>query len=122
MMKKMTALLLAALLLIPVCALAEGRMLGGWQIAESQEITEEQQALFDRAMEGLVGVNYVPVAYLASQVVAGTNHCFLCRATVVYPDAQPTLVLVYIYEALDGHTEVLNIAPLDIAALSVKAE
>ena len=121
MMKKMIALLLV-LLVIPVCAFAEGSLLGGWKIAESQEITEEQQALFDRAMEGLLGVNYVPVAYLGSQLVSGTNHCFLCRAAVVRPDAQPTLALVYIYEALDGHTEILNIAPLDIAALSVKAE
>ena len=64
-----------------------------------------------------MGVDYVPVAYLGSQVVAGTNHCFLCRATVVYPGAQPTLALVYVWEKLDGTAEILSIADLDIASL-----
>ena len=65
--------------------------------------------------EGLLGVRYEPVAYLASQVVAGCNHCFLCRSTVVYPGAAPALKLVYVYEKPDGTAELLNIADLDIA-------
>ena len=70
-------------------------------------------------MEGLIGVNYEPIAYMGSQVVAGLNHCFLCKATVVYPGAQPSYKMVYIYEALDGHAEVLEIADV---ALGVSAE
>ena len=66
----------------------------------------------------MVGVSYEPVAYLGSQVVAGTNHCFLCKATIVYPNAVPSLVLIYIYEDLQGNTEILNIADLDIAGFS----
>ena len=83
---------------------------GGWSAAEDTGITDEQRSLFEKAMEALVGVNYEPVAYLGSQIVAGLNHCFLCRATVVAPDAQPTYKLVYIYEGLDGNTDVLDIA------------
>ena len=74
-MKKMIAIILAAMLLIGVAAAVAEPMLGGWTVAESAEITEEQKAIFDKAMEKLVGVGYEPVAYLASQVVAGTNHC-----------------------------------------------
>ena len=92
---------------------------GGWSAAESTELTEDQRSLFERAMEGMLGVNYEPVAYLGSQVVAGLNHCFLCRATVVYPGAQPAYKLVYIYEALDGSTDVLEITDV---ALGVSAE
>ena len=53
-------------------------------------MTEEQKAVFDKAVEKLLGVSYEPVTYLGSQVVAGQNHCFLCKATVIYPDAKPT--------------------------------
>lgn len=61
---------------------------------------------------------YEPVAYLGSQVVAGVNHAYLCRATVVYPDAQPAWKLVYVYEPLEGVAEITRIADLDLAALA----
>ena len=70
----------------------------------------------------LVGVNYVPVAYLGSQVVAGTNHCFLCKATVVYPNAVPSYTLVYIHEDLEGNATIMQSTDIDIAALSAPAE
>ena len=122
-MKKIVAVMMVVLTLMTASfALAEAPAMGGWTVAESTEIQDENKAVFDKAMEGLVGVNYEPIAYLGSQLVAGRNHCFLCTATVVYPNAAPTFVLVYIYEDLAGNAEILNIADLDIAALSVPAE
>ncbi len=121
-MKKTIAILLAAMMLFAVTCCCAEPVLGGWSVAENTGITEENQAVFDKAMEGLVGVNYKHIAYLGSQVVAGTNHCFLATATVVYPNAVPTLVLVYIYEDLQGNATITNIAPLDIAAFSTPAE
>ena len=119
-MKKILAVIFAALLaLTAVSALAEMPMVGGWAPAEDYTVTEERQLLFDTATEGLLGVNYVPVAYLGSQVVAGTNHCFLCQATVVAPDAQPQWKLVYLYEALDGTVTVLSIADFDFGSLCI---
>ena len=88
-------------------------LMGGWTPSASPEITEEIQAMFDKAMEGLLGVSYVPVAYLGSQVVAGTNHCLLCQAAVVYPGASPYYVLLYLYENLEGQVSILQIARLD---------
>ena len=122
-MKKIVALLLAAmLLLVTGCALAEAPAVGGWAVADSNEIHEEDRAIFEKAMEKLVGVDYEPLAYLGNQVVAGLNHCFLCKAAVVYPDAVPTLALVYIYQDLDGNAEITNIVDLDIASLSIPDE
>lgn len=126
-MKKFVALLIASLMLLTAAfaladALAEAPVAGGWSVAASAEITEEKQALFEKAMAELLGVNYEPVAYLGSQVVAGLNHCFLCRATVVYPNAAPSLVLVYIYENLEGNAQMTGIVNLDIAAMAVPAE
>ncbi len=122
-MKRLFVFLLAAMMLLSATwALAEGPVSGGWTVAESTAIGEEEKAVFDKAMENLLGVDYEPIAYLGSQVVAGLNHCFLCKATVVVPDAQPTLALVYIYQNLEGKAEVTNIVDLDIATLSVPAE
>ena len=119
-MKQILAVILIALLaLTAVSAFAEGPMVGGWTHAEDPTVTEERQQLFDKGMEGLLGVNYVPVAYLGSQVVAGTNHCFLCQGTVVAPDAQPQWKLVYLYQALDGTVTVLSIADFDFGSLCI---
>lgn len=121
-MKKIIAMLLTLVMLTGISgALAESAD-GGWSAAEDNTVTEERKAVFDKALEGLTGVDYEPIAYLGSQVVAGTNHCFLCRATVVYPDAEPTLKLVFIYEDLEGNAEILQIADFDFAALCTPAE
>ena len=130
-MKKLIAILLAAVLAaaltVPVLASQEpsgeagsaepAGMTGGWSATASPEITEDVQALFDKATEGLLGVSYTPVAYLGTQLVAGTNHCILCQATVVYPGAEPYYALVYIYEDLRGSAEILDIETLDVGSL-----
>ena len=84
------------------------KKVGGWSIPQDTKITDEQLKIFNKAIEGLTGVGYEPVAYLGSQVVAGTNHCYLCKSTVVYPGATNRYTLVYIYEKLDGTEEILN--------------
>lgn len=121
-MKKLLVLLLTMMMLASAAVASAETLPGGWQVAENNAITEENRALLEQALEGLVGVTYVPVAYLGSQVVAGMNHCFLCQARVVYPGAEPTLVLVYLYQDLTGQMKITRIADLDIAAFSVEAE
>ena len=64
-----------------------------WDAAISPELTEEIQSTFDRALENLTGVNYTPVAVLG---VKDDTYCILCKAAVVYPDAKPYNVLVYV--------------------------
>lgn len=108
MMKKLLCTLLALTLLTVsfVPALAEEPMmkLGGWisNTENPAEIPQEVLDAFNKAIEGLEGCTYEPIALLASQVVAGMNYCLLCRLTVVYPDAQPTYALVYVYQSIEG--------------------
>lgn len=83
-----------------------GKILGGWTKADSPVITDDFKKIFDKAVAELDGVDYVPVAYLSSQVVAGTNHCVLCKATPVVPNAKTTYSIVYIYEDLEGKAEI----------------
>ena len=132
-MKKLTAILLALVLALgTVCAFADddyddyddddrydfgGPRLGGWTAAEDPALTPELQAVFEKGMEGLLGMNYVPVLYLGSQVVAGTNHAFLCQAKAVAPNAPLTWKVVYLYQDLQGNVSVLDIDDLDLGDL-----
>ncbi len=93
-----------------------GEIAGGWTKAETPVITEEFRTVFDKATETLTGMQYIPVAYLASQVVAGTNHRVLCKATATVPDAETTFAIVYIYEDLNGGAEITDVADCDAQA------
>ena len=88
---------------------------GGWTPAENfGELTEERLAVFRKGMETLLGVDYVPLAYLGSQVVAGINHVFLVKGTLVVPAQPVSYALAYLYEDLQGNVKLLNIADLPI--------
>ena len=93
-----------------------GAMTGGWEAAADPTVTAELKALFDKGVEGLVGVNYVPLVYLGSQVVAGTNYAFLCQASMVVPDPVPEWAIVYLYQDLQGEISVLDITGFDVGA------
>ena len=93
---------------------ASGEEMPEWDMSISPEITEDIRALFDRAMEKRMGVEYTPVAVLG---VIDSTYCILCKATVVYPGARPYNVLVYINE--DG---VQNIYELWIEKHAEKEE
>ena len=81
---------------------------GSWQEAESPAMTEEATAAFNKATEGFVGVDYVPVALLSTQTVAGTNYRILCEATTVYPGAEMHYAVVNVYESLEGNANIIS--------------
>lgn len=78
---------------------------GDYDLSKNADV----QAAFDRALEGLDGADYEAVAYLGSQVVAGTNYLAFMRITPVVPDAQPEFALVTVYEDLEGKAEMTDI-------------
>lgn len=95
---------------------AEGGLVGGWVKADSPVITDEFKAIFNKATETLTGVEYTPVAYIASQTVAGRNHCVLCTAKATVPDSEPTYEIVFIYEDLNSNASITAIRKSDIPA------
>lgn len=94
----------------------EPAVVGGWTKADSPAITEDFKNVFDKATRTLTGVEYVPAAYLASQVVAGMNHRVLCKATATVPDAVTTYAIVTVYEDLNGGAQITDIADCDAQA------
>ena len=89
------------------CLVDQG--VGAYEPAESPEITDEIQALCDKAFADLEGAVYTPVALLATQVVAGTNYEILFEKEIVVPDAEKTYAIGYIYEDLDGNASITEI-------------
>ena len=85
------------------------QLLGGWQLTASPVVTDDVQALLDKALEGYTGAGFKPVAYVATQIVNGTNHLLVCRTAPVIPDATSTWALVTVYEDLDGNVTIGNV-------------
>ena len=82
---------------------------------ETIELTEEQKAIFESVLGQVIGVGYRPFACLGMQKMPKeTIYCFLTQATGVYPDAQPTLMLVYVSVDNDGSATVINFADMPI--------
>ncbi len=90
-------------------------VLGGWKAAESPVITDDIKAVFDKGTENLVGVSYKPVAYLGSQVVAGTNYAILCAATPATLDPVQTYAVMYLYKDLQGNVTITDIVNSGVA-------
>ncbi len=82
---------------------------GAYEAAESPEITDEIQALCDKAFADLEGAVYTPVALIATQVVAGTNYKILFEKEIVVPDAEKTYAIGIIYEDLEGNVSITEI-------------
>lgn len=120
-MKKFFALLALAALLLTAFAfpvLAEEPILGGWSAYTDNptEIPTEALDALNAALDGLEGCVYKPIALLGTQIVAGTNYCFLCETTVVVPDAQPGYALVYVFDGLEGEHELLRVQEIEFSA------
>ena len=88
---------------------------GGWQAADSPEVTDAMEDMFDRAIDPVLGLDCDPEALLATQVVSGTNYCFLCEVEPVTSDDVEYYALVSIYEDLQGNVSLLDIRELRAA-------
>lgn len=92
---------------------------GGWSYnQESPSVYEntEVKAAFEKATEGLAGMEYEPVAYIGSQTVSGTNYAVFCSETAVVPDAERAFSMVTIYEDLDGNAEITDDQAVELSA------
>ena len=89
---------------------------GGWSANEgdiSLDQNEDVRTAFEKAMEGLTGASYEPVAYIGSQLVSGRNYMILCRETIVIPDANSKYALVKVYADLNGNAEILEVTGIE---------
>ena len=93
-----------------------GTLTGGWELYdnEANALPEKVQTAFDKAAETFTGSELKPVAYIASQVVAGTNYMVLCEAATISEDPSITYQMVIIYADLKGNAEITQIKEFDL--------
>ena len=92
----------------------EGIIAGAWEEAGSPVIPSDVMKAFEKAMDGLVGANYTPVAYLGSQIVSGHNYMLLCRVAPVTADPVETYAIVSIYEDTEGNAQMTNVSDFGV--------
>ena len=75
---------------------------GGYTGQRPLEASDRE--LFRRATTGMTGVNYTPES-VATQVVAGTNYRFVCKAKTVTPNPETYRAEVIVFKPLPGQGE-----------------
>ena len=104
----------------PAPAPAEGE----WVVnneAITPQIEDADQLRFDKAVGGLYGEKYQPIAVLATQLVAGNNYAYLCRTPLTEAYA-PVWRIIVVYEDLEGEVKLTSIRDLTIDDLKTVDE
>lgn len=78
-------------------------MYGGYKLAEMEGCTMPEQVAtgFAQVTGAMVGAKYLPVLYVGSQIVQGTNHMLICKQTLAAKDAPEHLVTVVLNQNHD---------------------
>ena len=90
--------------------------LGGWNYddVKSCNLPQKAQSAFTAVTGGLVGADYMPVAYMGSQVVNGTNYCIIALQTVITatPEKRPVKMIINVDSA--GKASLVSVSGLAI--------
>ena len=71
--------------------------------------------IFKKAIGAQAGMDYEPVAVLATQVVAGQNIAYLCKGTLETESPETSWVIVVVYNDLQGEASITGVATIDLA-------
>ena len=117
----MVFLLLGSLVLVTSCGKKaeepkkedEPVKVGGWELNTSitNTIMRDEDEIFKKAVANYTDMELEAIGYLGSQVVAGTNHMYLCKAT---KDGETTFKVAIIYADLKGNNEVIKVSDFKI--------
>lgn len=94
---------------------------GGWEVPEDYtvlELPEDVQTAFDTALDTYMGNDFETMAFLGSQVVAGTYNAILCHSELVTEDYIESIQLVTIYTDPEGKSYISSIVTVDPAAFN----
>ena len=91
-------------------------ILGGWNIDEMKSVNlpQKAQSAFTAVTGGLVGAEYMPVLYVGSQVVNGTNYCILAIQTLVTQNPEKRLVKMIINVSANGSASLVSVSGVAI--------
>ena len=110
--------------MIAMCSLLAGSTLGvfaagdgAWKTSKSRYsfLTSSQTKTFKKAVKGLTGVSYEPVAVVAKQTVAGTNYVYLCKGTTVTKKPVSAWYFMTIYKDLNKKVSIGSIKKMKVS-------
>ena len=87
-------------------------ILGGWNIDEMKSVNlpQKAQSAFTAVTGGLVGAEYMPVLYVGSQIVNGTNYCILAVQTIITGTPEKRLVKMIINVSSNGTASLVSVS------------
>lgn len=91
-------------------------LLGGWDISALKSCTlpQKAQSAFTAVTGGMVGAEYMPVLYVGSQQVNGTNHCIIAVQTLITASPEKRLVKMVINESQDHPGRIVSISGITL--------
>lgn len=102
-MKKFLAILsLSLIVLAAACGSGRNRTVGGY--TDQRRLSDEERALFDEAVGPAGDIVYKPMS-VATQVVAGTNYRFVCKARETKKHGKRFDAVIVVYKPLPGQGE-----------------
>ena len=101
-MKQLITLLALSLTMLASCGRSGGQTVGGY--TDQRRLTDEERALFEAVTASIDDTAYKPLN-VATQVVAGTNYRFVCRAREKGRRGKRFDAVIVIYKPLPGQGE-----------------
>lgn len=104
-------------IVLPGTETDNGTIAGGWSYVESAEVTTRIKEMFEGMESYDGGPVYMPIANVGTQVVSGTNYAILCKTAPSHSEMndKAKLVLVYVYENLQGACEITNTETIELS-------
>ena len=78
-------------------------MVGNWDInVVVSKLPQKVATAFANLGETIIGATYIPIAYIGSQIVNGTNHAVLAEQTIITGRDTKNIVLIIFNEKPEG--------------------
>ena len=91
---------------------------GGWTLDDFKggNLPQKVQTAFSAVTSDLLGVQYVPLLYIGSQVVNGVNYCLIAQQSLVLSEPRKHIVKMIINESSDGTYKLVDVVSIGIDA------
>ena len=86
-------------------------IVGGWNIdgLKGASLPQKAASAFTKFTDGLVGAEYIPLLYIGSQTVNGTNYCYIALQTIICAQPMKRLVKLILNEDLNGKVTAVSV-------------
>lgn len=95
---------------------------GAWEFSDIavDNLTDDEKAVFEKAIEGIGGAALVAKDVIATQVVSGMNYAFLCTSTPVVPDPISHWCIATVYVDTKREVKLIGIQDIDVADVKMQ--